>query len=152
MSSMTPEFVELCETLIEDAVDTEQADYGQEEYELSVLIYGITRYQDVAERWQDGWRRDTRSGDARLSLIREPGNAYSRAAIAIQSYFGKIGYVPDPVARLLAPHLDAGRMELEIVDAMPHEFERDGLTFVGGSIEIRLCPWTDELEGPAAEG
>ena len=48
-------------------------------------------------------------GDA-VTLRREPENHYDRNAIAVDSAYGNIGFVPKGLAAHLAPRLDSGEV------------------------------------------
>ena len=48
------------------------------------------------------------------ALVREPDNKYDKNAIAVYLDDTKVGHIPAPQAKILAPMLDAGRKVLDI--------------------------------------
>jgi len=134
----TPEFRAFREDVIDAVLRTGKASAGKNPNELIVVVYGVTKYQHNIQRWCDG-------DDPRVWLMREPGNVYSRHAIAVESRYGKLGYLPDPVALVLAPHLDGGRLQLDVIYETTHEFEKDYDRMIGLKTDVRLEPWSDDL-------
>lgn len=134
-----PAFEDLRDPLLDSLFDTGQIDWGSIAGALSVLVYGVSYRQETL------FELGTMKGDPRICLVRDVGNEYSRHAIAVISNRGKIGYLPDAVAEILAPHLDGARLQLELVHAELTWFERGGENLTGMRIEFLLSPWSDDL-------
>jgi hypothetical protein len=76
----------------------------------------------------------SRAGDT-FTCAREPGNPHSPNAIIVTLGDGStVGYVPDPVARVLAPMLEIVHMSGTINGVPRHAPE--GIWVRGGGIEI----------------
>ncbi len=73
-----------------------------------------------------------------VTLRREPENRYDRNAIAVDSKFGQIGYVPKALAAHLAPKLDSGEVATTEIIAMTGGSSR--YPTQGVEIAIKLSP------------
>ncbi len=82
-------------------------------YTFDTAIVGVRFYQGAAELLSelspDGGRIP-----GLLTLVREPDNNYDKNAIAVHLDGKKVGHIPAPQAKILAPMLDAGRKVLGI--------------------------------------
>ncbi len=82
-------------------------------YTFDTAIVGVRFYQGAAELLSevspDGGRVP-----GLLTLVREPDNQYDHNAIAVHFDGKKVGHIPAPQAKILAPRLDAGRKVLGI--------------------------------------
>ncbi len=86
---------------------------GPSTYTFDTAIVGVRFYQGAAgllsEVSPDGGRVP-----GLLTLVREPDNQYDKNAIAVHFDGKKVGHIPAPQAKILAPRLDAGRKVLNI--------------------------------------
>ncbi len=82
-------------------------------YTFDTAIVGVRFYQGAAELLSevspDGGRVP-----GLLTLVREPDNQYDKNAIAVHFDGKKVGHIPAPQAKILAPMLDAGQKVLDI--------------------------------------
>jgi hypothetical protein len=132
-------FERLRSLLLDELFETRQIDPGTFDDALSVLVYGVSYRQDVLRELV------TVQEQPAICVIRDVGNEHSRHALKVMSNRGKVGYFPDGVAAILSPHLDAGRLQLELVYGEFTRFERDNEDLIGMRIEFRLAPWSDDL-------
>ena len=77
-------------------------------YTFHTAIVGVRFYDGAADLLNDI------STDYTITLVREPHNKYDANAIAVHLDGGKVGHIPAPQAKILAPMLDAGRKVLAI--------------------------------------
>ena len=82
---------------------------GPNTYTFQTAIVGVRFYDGAAELLSDEKLRDLLP-----ALVREPRNKYDVNAIAVYLDGTKVGHIPAPQAKILAPMLDAGRKVLDI--------------------------------------
>ncbi len=82
-------------------------------YTLKTAIVGVRFYQGAVELLT-AIRPDGESIDVTLTLVREPTNEFDANDIAVHLDGKKVGHIPAPQAKILAPRLDAGRKVLNI--------------------------------------
>ncbi len=82
-------------------------------YTFNTAIVGVRFYQGAAELLS-AIRPDGEKIPSVITLVREPDNEFDVNAIAVHLDDKKVGHIPAPQAKILAPMLDAGRKVLDI--------------------------------------
>ncbi len=82
-------------------------------YTFDTAIVGVRFYQGAAELLS-AIRPDGEKIPSVITLVREPTNEFDANAIAVHFDDKKVGHIPAPQAKILAPMLDAGRKVLDI--------------------------------------
>ena len=159
LCAMTPEFREFREGLIDECFDSdgpiELADDGEDEsgdeQVLRFTVAGATFRQPLLRRLHAA----APNGLSPINLVRDVGNAHSRSAIAVMYDRDLVGFVPDHLAAVFAPHLDSGQVELDCEWCgwwvRKDADTKDGQPLVGLTAEVSVQPWRDELTDDATE-
>ncbi len=86
---------------------------GPNTHTINTAIVGVRFYQGAAELLS-AIRPDGEEIPSVITLVREPDNEFDANAIAVHLDGKKVGHIPAPQAKLLAPLLDAGQKVLNI--------------------------------------
>ena len=96
-------------------------------YTFQTAIVGVRFYEGASTLLAAEELRDLPP-----ALVREPDNKYDKNAIAVYLDDTKVGHIPAPQAKILAPMLDAGRKVLDI--------KRRGVTGLVLTLEKKDAP------------
>ncbi len=86
---------------------------GPNTYTFDTAIVGVRFYQGAAELLSEV-SPDGGQIPGLLTLVREPDNQYDKNAIAVHADGKKVGHIPAPQAKILAPKMDKGMKVLNI--------------------------------------